>query len=77
MADNSSRIGSALGGSTQPVRPLGGNGGGGGQQLAARVGSRQQRATEGIQVFRMLPADTPVESLDHTARRGTYIDILV
>jgi hypothetical protein len=72
-------------------RGIGSSGGSGGLSGLGSVVGRDQRAARdgasaanavggatpnGPRGRRMLSADTPVESLDRTARRGTYLDIL-
>ncbi|MGE5506016.1 MAG: hypothetical protein ACM31L_16460 [Actinomycetota bacterium] len=76
MADNTTRVGSSLLGRTPSVQRPGPDGGSP-TRAPAQGGSSAKSQGDGVQVFRMLPADTPVETLDRTARRGTYLDILV
>ncbi|NFV81368.1 hypothetical protein [Magnetospirillum aberrantis] len=87
MADNQTRIGSSLPttgmdllrqisgvGSVSPT-----TGGGGGGAVAATGGGSGggQAGAFGPRGSRVLPADYPMDQLDRSAARGTYLDILV
>lgn len=44
---------------------------------ASATSGDPRRSPNGPRGYRMLSPDTPVESLDRSAPRGTYLDILV
>ncbi len=46
-------------------------------QGASSASAQRHHSPFGARGHRMLPADFPEERLDHSAPRGTYLDILV
>jgi hypothetical protein len=73
MSDSPLGIGSSRVGSGLPVQrqPVGVDG------ARDRDSGRSPPGVTGRPGNRMLSPDVPVESLDRSARRGTYLDILV